>query len=120
MIPFKAFSQRHGECCRTEGKMEALVLARGAAESHPAAGRLRRGGGMDEGSGTWVQRARRGTFTAGALVSKRRRSYMIVYEVDQRTINASGLWGMVIAFAAAGKAACLFTSLPHQLLVRGA
>ena len=75
---------------------------------------------MDEGSGTWVQRARWGTFTAGALVSKRKRSYMNIYEVDHRTINANGLWGMVVAFPAAGKVACVFTSVPRQLLIRGA
>lgn len=51
--------------------MEALVLARGAAGSYPAVGQLWRGGGMDEVSGTWVQRARQGMGTAtAALVSK--------------------------------------------------
>lgn len=58
MILFKAFSQRRGECCRTEGKMETLVLARGAAGSYLAAGQLWRGGGVDEGSGAWVQCSR--------------------------------------------------------------
>lgn len=70
---FKAFSQRCGECCRTEGKMEALELARGAAEGYPATGQLWRRGGMDEDSGTWVRCTRWGTFTAGVLVSKRER-----------------------------------------------
>jgi len=53
-------------------------------------------------------------------MSKRRQSYMVMCEVDHRTRNANGLWEMVIAFAAAGKAACVFTPVPHQLLVRGA
>lgn len=58
-------------------------------------------------------------FTARALISKCKLSYVIIYELDHRKINANELWGMVIAFAAAGKAACMFTSVPHQLLVRG-
>lgn len=70
MILFKAFFQRHGGRCGTEGKMEAFGLARGAAGSYPAVGQFWRGGGMDEVSGTWVQRAWWGTFTAGALISK--------------------------------------------------
>lgn len=75
---------------------------------------------MDEGSGTWVQRARQGMFTAGVLVTKCKWSYMIIYEVDHRTINANRLWGIVIVFATVGKVACVFTSVPHQVLVRAA
>lgn len=43
---------------------------------------------------------------------------MTIHEVDHRTINANALQGMVIAFAAAGKVACMFTSVPCWLLVR--
>lgn len=118
MILSKAFSQRRGECCGTEGKMETLVLAGGAAGSYPAVGRLWQGGGVDEGSGAWVQHSRWGTFPTGALISKQ--WYMIIYEADHRTRSANGLWGVGIAFAAAGQAYCMFTSDSCQLLVRGA
>lgn len=70
--------------------MEAFGLARGAAGSYPAVGQFWRGGGMDEVSGTWVQRAWWGTFTAGALVSKHKWLSRIMYKVDHRTINADG------------------------------
>lgn len=53
--------------------MEAFGLARGAAGSYPTVGQFWRAAGMDEVPGTWVQRAWRGTFTAGALISKHKR-----------------------------------------------